>query len=133
MSTKRSSKYGELISDSWRWSCDHDLDIVGHALRRWDERTPYDSVAPETAWEFGAVIHHSFHGVFKSADGELPDEVRTFFETTPAVEESYQAVLIARDGVIKTVLDMSRLSGPERAYLNAMRPYVTYPAGGDSS
>lgn len=118
------SEYEQYISDAWRWSADVGVSITDHALARWDERLPADVVSPEHAWENGAVVHESFYGVFETNTGEWPDEVRVFHEDH-GIKNPYQVAMVARDGVIKTIFNARQLTGPERAYLNALKPRIT--------
>lgn len=116
------TKYGDQISDEWRWSCESGVHMSRHASERWDERCPADAVAPETAWEQGVTIDESAHGLFADQYGNVPDEVRTFGEIETS--RPYQAVMIERNETIRTVLTQGMFDAPTTAYIAELLPRI---------
>ena len=75
-----------------------------HALKRWDERTPTGSVAPETAWRYGLGLPADLQPHFTDREGLEPDEVKLY----DCGEETRKRVLLVRRGpAVVTVLEMS--------------------------
>ena len=113
-----STKYGGLITARHRWETESGVAWSHHALERWDERTPACSVAPEHAWDVGATVPEWMFDPFTDADAHAPDEVRVYHDAVS--EKPYWVALIERSGVIRTVLDVSRMDAPVRGACNAL-------------
>lgn len=60
------------------WQAQHGVRWTRHALDRWDERTPADALAPETAWRVGDEVDHP--DVIRTNNGRTPDRARVYRE-----------------------------------------------------
>lgn len=76
--------------------------VTAHAADRWDERTPPDAVAPETAWTASTRVR-------AAARAEGVDEAR--------VHQASGAVLLRRDTSIVTVLSERELAADVQRHI----------------
>lgn len=102
------------------WGVNRGIRLTQHAAARWDERTPPDSVAPETAYDHGVDLPgYITRGIENPDHGDL-DRTRLFARRagpTPG-RTPYGAVFLIRDGHIVTVYTIDRFGDPPlEAYL----------------
>lgn len=110
-----STKYS--VSERTRWTFHGFPRLTDHAADRWDERTPRDAVAPETAFEEGMDVSEVRDKVVDKG-GQQPDQVVYWYERTNL--EAYGILFIVRDDVIKTVYRAEWINDePTQAYLQA--------------
>lgn len=93
-----------------RWNRAHDIRMTDHAAyERWDERTPADAVAPETAFEAGEWVDHP--ELFGAGD---LNRVRLYNA------DEWGAVLLCKGGSIRTVYRVRAIKhAGVRAYCRA--------------
>jgi hypothetical protein len=120
-----STKYS--VGQVQRWNLNHEVRFSEHALERWDERTPLDSCAPETAWDRGVDIEHP--RLVEGRNSPPIDRARVYRNETTGT----WAVFIVRDDVVVSVLAAATMQhGPTRAYLYGYGEWPAMAEGGDS-
>lgn len=93
------AKYSVNRSPRSQWEHDTGRRISDHALERWDERTPVDSVSPERALELSI----SLGAQVKYLDDYIGvEEVWTFIENSSG-KESVEVLFLLDNSVVTTV------------------------------
>ena len=119
-----SATYSISNRERWRLHSDHETRLSEHSIDRWDERTPEDSVAPETAFDqsvdVSTIAHH-----LEDEGGQIPDEARFFYDADAS--KPYGIVFLVNrypdtTNICKTIYRADMVHhGPTRAYLYAHR------------
>lgn len=119
-----STTYSISHSERWRLHSDHETRLSDHSLERWDERTPEDSVAPETAFDKSERVSTIAHHLVDEG-GQTPDVARFFYDTEASEPYGIVFLIMRYPGatdICKTVYRVDMVEhGPTRAYLYAHR------------
>jgi hypothetical protein len=130
---QKQAKYGTIRPRIAAWDREYESgrpDMSRHLLvgnrskmGRWDARTTFDSCSPEHAWDNGVDVS-SLKSCedFKCAVSGAPDSARYYYERTDEGEN--EVVLIERDGVVTTVLLVSRFDPVVRRMLRSLRGLI---------
>ena len=128
----RESKYSITRSAEWRWRHEDDRPrITEHALEQWDERTPRDSVSPETAWLASAEAVHLDADIFEDRRGRSPDELHYYHNDGGDDGDDYDVVFLVIDQAEYAILTVYTLGMVAKVthravadYFRGLRPEV---------